>query len=416
MKLPVRFRLTLFFSVLFGVLLILSMGLLYRQVSRNLQKDFTHEMVHDGRIIAELFKEEVKLNALKEFQEEIQEFEIELQVRDENKKVVIQSDGWNSTGVILGDEIFESLKEKPSFNEIKINEKDLLVFNRPVHIPSHGNYSLHIVRSKNSLNKITNQLLQWVLIITPFMLLLSTVAGYVFSSRTLEAEERTLEQLKRFTADASHELRIPLTALRGNLEIALKKDRSPNEYKETIAEALHETEQLTRLTKDLLLLAQSDSDQIKINKVSVNAKEFIEDVFSNAQMLAHDKNIKIHLDSMADGFLILDPDRIRQLLLNLIDNAIKYNKPGGEIRINSQRTNSQFILAVQDTGIGIEPQDIENIFERFYRVDKARSREEGGSGLGLSIVKWIIDAHGGTIKVESEKNKGSTFVVKLPLS
>lgn len=392
------------------------MGLLYRQVSRNLQKDFTHEMVHDGRIIAELFKEEVKLNALKEFQEEIQEFEIELQVRDENKKVVIQSDGWNSTGVILGDEIFESLKEKPSFNEIKINEKDLLVFNRPVHIPSHGNYSLHIVRSKNSLNKITNQLLQWVLIITPFMLLLSTVAGYVFSSRTLEAEERTLEQLKRFTADASHELRIPLTALRGNLEIALKKDRSPNEYKETIAEALHETEQLTRLTKDLLLLAQSDSDQIKINKVSVNAKEFIEDVFSNAQMLAHDKNIKIHLDSMADGFLILDPDRIRQLLLNLIDNAIKYNKPGGEIRINSQRTNSQFILAVQDTGIGIEPQDIENIFERFYRVDKARSREEGGSGLGLSIVKWIIDAHGGTIKVESEKNKGSTFVVKLPLS
>jgi signal transduction histidine kinase len=415
-KLPVRFRLTLFFSVLFGVLLILSMGLLYRQVSRNLQKDFTHEMVHDGRIIAELFKEEVKLNALKEFQEEIQEFEIELQVRDENKKVVIQSDGWNSTGVILGDEIFESLKEKPSFNEIKINEKDLLVFNRPVHIPSHGNYSLHIVRSKNSLNKITNQLLQWVLIITPFMLLLSTVAGYVFSSRTLEAEERTLEQLKRFTADASHELRIPLTALRGNLEIALKKDRSPNEYKETIAEALHETEQLTRLTKDLLLLAQSDSDQIKINKVSVNAKEFIEDVFSNAQMLAHDKNIKIHLDSMADGFLILDPDRIRQLLLNLIDNAIKYNKPGGEIRINSQRTNSQFILAVQDTGIGIEPQDIENIFERFYRVDKARSREEGGSGLGLSIVKWIIDAHGGTIKVESEKNKGSTFVVKLPLS
>ncbi len=372
-------------------------------------------MVHDGRIIAELFKEELKLKALHEFEKEIKEFGIELQVFDQAGKVVVQSDGWDKSGVVIDNKILNSVREGSLFKEMKINKKRMALFSRPVRIPSSGPYSLHIVRSQEQLEDIADKILGLMLIIIPIMLILSAIAGTLFSTRTLAAEQRAFDRLKHFTADAAHELRIPLTSLRGNLEVALRKDRPVNEYKETIQGALEEAEHLSLLTQDLLLLAQTDAERLKLNIHDVELKGFLEDVFSQVESLPDNKKIKKVLRPVPQGTVQFDPDRIKQLLLNLVDNAIKYGIPNGEMNLGAELTGGELKLIVRDNGIGIPKEEQGKIFDRFYRVDKSRSRQQGGSGLGLSIVQWIVNAHGGRIQVESQKGEGTTFTVTLPV-
>lgn len=413
MKLSVRVRLTLFFSILFGCLVVVSMGLLYSRVSSSFHHDFYAEMVHDGRIIAELFKEELRLNALQEFEHEIKEFGIELQVLDEGGRVVVESAGWKSTGVRL-EESQRIVRDAPLYQEIKVGRRTFALFSRPVHIPFRGHYSLHIVRSQDPLHRILGTFVQWIFIVGPFAVLLSAIAGYLFSGRTLEAEERAFDRLKKFTADASHELRIPLTALRGNLEVALRKERLVGEYKETIQKALEEAEHLSELTQDLLLLSQTDAGQIALRREKVALKDFLLDVYSQAQGLAASNQIRLSLNPLGDGEVMLDSERIRQLLLNLIDNAVTYNRPSGEVRMGGKIVDRNVRFTVEDTGIGIGKKDLEKIFDRFYRVDKSRSRELGGAGLGLSIVRWIAEAHGGDVEVKSEVGKGTVFTVTIP--
>jgi len=205
-----------------------------------------------------------------------------------------------------------------------------------------------------------------------------------------------------------------LTSLRGNLEVALRKDRSPQEYKETIAEALGEAEHLSHLTQDLLLLAQTDASQLKLIVQAVDLKPFLEEVSAQTAPLLEEKNIKMALLPFPAGKAYFDPDRIKQLLFNLIDNAVKYGVPNGEIVLGAEVAGNYIKLTVRDNGIGIPIGEQQKIFERFYRVDKARSREQGGAGLGLSIVQWITNAHGGTILLESQENKGTVFTVTLP--
>ncbi len=139
-------------------------------------------------------------------------------------------------------------------------------------------------------------------------------------------------------------------------------------------------------------------------------------MFEDSEVLAEQKHIAVSLQENAPITLVGDRDRLRQLFLNLVDNAIKYTPEGGTVTLAARRQNGTALFQVQDTGIGIPPEEIEKIFDRFYRVDKARSRERGGTGLGLSIAKWIAELHRGTITVTSEVNKGSTFTVSLPLN
>lgn len=415
MKLSARIKLTFLFSLIFSLLLVLSGTLIYFRLSHSLHKDFRSEMIHDGRIMAELFKEELKLNALKEFGEEIKEFGVDLQVLDDNRKPVVQSDGWNTLQIKLGDDVFSAAHKIPVFKELRIKNHPYALFSRPIHIPSHGDYSLHMVRSQEPLKKIPNRLLQWMLIIIPFMVVVAAWMGYLFAGRVLKAEERAFDRLKRFTADASHELRIPLTSLRGHLEVALRKERPPLEYKETIANALEEAEHLSQLTQDLLLLSQMDAGQLRLNIQNVPLKNFLEDVFAQIDALPDEKNIKKTLTSPPDETVRFDPERIRQLLLILMDNALKYGRPNGVMSLEARVNGNAVEFVVRDNGIGIPSAEKEKIFDRFYRIDKSRSREQGGTGLGLSIARWIIEAHHGRIRVESQEGQGSMFVVSLPL-
>jgi signal transduction histidine kinase len=169
-----------------------------------------------------------------------------------------------------------------------------------------------------------------------------------------------------------------------------------------------------RIVDDLLFLSKADMGEVHLQKKPVDLGQLVSEVHAQAKMIAVSKGIDVHTNNDGDVAVIGDRLRLRELLLNLVDNAVKYTPEGGEIRIELESNDQHVELRVMDTGIGIDPQDQPHIFDRFFRVDTARSREAGGSGLGLSICKWIAEAHGGEISVESELGKGSIFTVILP--
>jgi signal transduction histidine kinase len=222
------------------------------------------------------------------------------------------------------------------------------------------------------------------------------------------------QRQRQFTADASHELRTPLTAIKGQAEVALQRDRNPEAYRQSLAAIDNEADRMIRLTASLLNLARADSGQIPITLESVDVAEVIGAAAEQARPAAEQRRVRLILNSAPQVRLAGDKVLLIQLTLNLLDNAVKYSPPGGEVTVGCENNDSEVVLRVRDTGIGIEPDAITHIFDRFYRVDRARSRAEGGAGLGLSISRWIAEAHGGSISVQSEPGKGSTFSVRLP--
>ncbi len=226
--------------------------------------------------------------------------------------------------------------------------------------------------------------------------------------------EELFRSQQRFVSDVSHELRSPLTAIRGNLDLLRRGASDDPEARDQALTAIDaEAERMQRLVADLLLLARAD-EGIKIQKEIVELDTVMLDVYRQARVSAGGVNVCLGSEDQAQ--VLGDRDRLKQLLLNLVDNAIKYTPSGGEVKLSLERDTQWVRVFVSDTGMGIPAKDLPRIFDRFYRVDKARSREKGGSGLGLAIAKWITDAHGGRIDVQSEVGKGTTFTLWLPLA
>jgi heavy metal sensor kinase len=243
--------------------------------------------------------------------------------------------------------------------------------------------------------------------------------------------DQSFRQIKQFTTDASHELKTPLTILKGEVEVGLRKKRLPHEYEQILQSNLEEINRMSKIVEDLLLLSKADIGEIRLSKEDIDLTRFITGLIEQMKILAQPKNIRLETSNHQGEIHILgDPLRMRELFINLIENGIKYTEEGGSILITiAKETDDSFSplsphgkrkdafakVTVADTGIGIAKEDHEKIFNRFFRVDKARSREQGGSGLGLSICKWIVEAHQGEITVHSEPGKGSSFIVRLPL-
>jgi heavy metal sensor kinase len=244
--------------------------------------------------------------------------------------------------------------------------------------------------------------------------------------------DQSFRQVKQFSSDASHELKTPLTILKGEVEVTLRKERSLQEYQQTLKSNLEEINRMSQIVEDLLLLSRADVGEIGLNQEDINLSEIFNEVVTQMDMLATSKKLRLFASNHHQEIHMFgDALRIRELFINLIENGIKYTEQGGAIRValskeydplgrnssgGTEGEKEEFVkIVVSDTGIGIAKEDQERIFNRFFRVDKARSREEGGSGLGLSICKWIVEAHKGEIRVESELGKGSSFIVKLPL-
>jgi heavy metal sensor kinase len=227
--------------------------------------------------------------------------------------------------------------------------------------------------------------------------------------------EDSFTEQKRFVADASHELRTPLAVLRGETEVALSQSRSADEYKASLHLIKDEAERLSRIVEDLFLLAQQPLDRPAVAKQNVRLDQIVAECGRAAQVLAAQKDITLKLNAPTPLSLNGDDELLQRMILNLLDNAVKYTPRGGEISIELTKNNGQARVAVRDTGVGILPKDLPFVFDRFYRVDKARSRAMGGAGLGLSISQQIALAHGGRITVASESQGGSVFTIELPL-
>jgi heavy metal sensor kinase len=226
--------------------------------------------------------------------------------------------------------------------------------------------------------------------------------------------ERSFAEIRRFTADASHELRTPLTAIRAEAEVALAKPLGLAEHQQLLGSILEECDRLTRLTDQLLALAREDAHAPRQAQEAVDLASLVDDVAETMRPLAETKQVRLRVE--ADGKVSISGDaaRLREVFFNLLDNAIKYTAEGGEIEVRVGDNGSEVIVTVRDTGIGIPVEHLPHVFERFYRVDKARSRAEGGTGLGLSIAQSIIAAHGGRIELVSSPGQGTTCSVRLP--
>jgi heavy metal sensor kinase len=229
--------------------------------------------------------------------------------------------------------------------------------------------------------------------------------------------QAAFERQKQFTSDASHELRTPLAVMRGDMEIALRRERSPEEYQRVLSSNLEEIVRLTRLIEDLLMLARADSGRLELRCEPVDLNKLCRQMADYITPLAQQRDQTLTYEP-AQGTIIINADlqRIKQLLLNLLDNAIKYTPPGGSVTLGLKAENDQAVITVSDNGRGISAEDLPHIFERFFRRSgKTSDRSAAGFGLGLSIVKWIVDSHGGQIETNSQQGQGTTFTVKLPL-
>ena len=227
--------------------------------------------------------------------------------------------------------------------------------------------------------------------------------------------EEAFARQRRFTADASHELRTPLALLTSRADVALDRPRTPAEYRQTLAGMRDDAGRMARLLGELLTLARADDGQEVLVREPVALADLVGDTLAALAPLAEERGVALATGALAPCTVLGDQTRLAQLLINLVENALKYTPAGGRVTVSLARSGDAATIAVADTGIGIPPEHLPRLFERFYRVDGARSREEGGTGLGLAIAAWIARAHGGGIAVTSTVGEGSTFSVCLPL-
>jgi len=226
--------------------------------------------------------------------------------------------------------------------------------------------------------------------------------------------EEAFLQLHRFSADASHELRTPLTILHGELEAMAQREDLPAAVRDGLGSTLEETERLSKIVENLLTISRLEAGEARVERTPLDLSEITRSTTEQMRLLAEVKDISLTLSVSVPVLVEGDPSRLKQVVVNLVDNAIKYTPDGGSVEIATRNIDGCAVLEVRDTGLGIARSDLPHVFERFYRTDKARSRELGGSGLGLSIVKSIIVAHGGAVTVSSEEAAGAQFTVTLP--
>jgi two-component system, OmpR family, sensor kinase len=225
----------------------------------------------------------------------------------------------------------------------------------------------------------------------------------------------TFRQIRQFSADASHELQTPLTILQGELEVALRAPRTPDEYRRVLTSALEESGRIARLVEGLLLLSRADAGVLRMDHQAVDLARLVAEVCEQSQVLAKARGVTLDLGPLTPVTMQGDPQHLRRLLVNLVDNGLKYTLAGGRVTLALHQEGVWAVLRVADTGIGLAPEEQERIFQRFYRAPTAVSRDVEGSGLGLCIAHSIVETHGGSIQVESAAGHGSIFTVRLPL-
>lgn len=287
-------------------------------------------------------------------------------------------------------------------------------------VTADDNGNIRIIQTLSNMNEKNNmadRLLRTLILSGLIGFTLSFVSGYFIAGKAIIPIQENIQRQKEFIADASHELRTPVTIIRTNLDVVkASEDESVASQLSWIDNAYDETERMEKMIADLLFLAKADLNQQDMQRNEIELNQTCRSIVEKLIPTAAEKSIHlIYLPYEQPLSIMGDANKINQMLINIIDNAIHYSYPDGIVQISTQKIKNDAYIMVKDAGIGIPKDELDQIFTRFYRTDKARSRRAGGTGLGLSIAKWIVQAHKGDITAESEKATGTTITIRLPL-
>jgi heavy metal sensor kinase len=456
-KMTLWYVLTFLVSALV-VCMVLYLGLRYRLL-KEIDQFLLDETTEMERVLS---KEPKETYFLVRFEDEVMArkyYPFFFQILDKEGKPLYISKEFREMGYVVKDRVLTNARNgKETREEIYSSERRETF--RIISTPVYKNGELteiiqlgtHLYFARQNLSHFRNN----ILAVLPIILVLGTLGGWILARRSLspigyiaaKAQsitsqnlserltprgtddemddlirtinemiarlESSFKRMAEFTADASHELKTPICAMRGEAEVLLLKERKAEEYQEGLVHFIEQFDHLNQMINDLILLSKFDTTQVELKMVPLRLDLLIKDLCNLFQVLAEQKNIALETGPLEEVTVIGDKVRLQQLFTNLIDNAIKYTSQGS-IHVTVEKNEGAVLVKIIDTGMGIPKEEREKIFKRFYRMDKSRSRETGGVGLGLSIVEWIVHAHHGRIEVDSEINQGSTFTVYLPL-
>ncbi len=459
----IRVRLTIWYGGGLALIMLLFATSLYLVMSRALH-DQIDQSLENAAIAAARSLEEHRfgpflfLDDLTQTLPELARLDKVFQIFGPQGTVTLQSANIKNFDIPLSPQAKEVARQgKSTYESVRFHEEiPIRLLSHPIY---HGDVLVNILRVGSSLRPVEKMLDRLIFVLqigSPLAVLVSMFGGWFLAGRALRPMdnitntaqriaagdltqrihtsstdeigrlastfndmigrlEASIRQIRQFSADASHELRTPLTITKGETELALRKERTPEAYREVLESNLEEIDRMSRIVDELLFLSRADLGEIKIAKEPVQLEHLIQEIQHQAQILGKDREVETVIRHLEPTEVAGDEWRLRELLLNIVDNAVKYSQENGQIEITLERTDNMAKLSVKDNGIGISPDDQKMIFDRFFRSDAARAHAQKGTGLGLAICKWIAESHQGNIQVESTQGQGSRFTITLPL-
>ncbi len=403
-KLTIKYTIT---TLIIVILLMLSFYLIY---SNSMYKNFDLNLQNRAISIASTLigEEESSFEELKSISSIIKNYNLG------NESILILDSNGNILYEIIQENISLPDKIKTGFYNL-LSKEDEEQKKVRAYITKINNSDFYLLVAKNYddlISSLNNVLISFLLAI-PFVFVITLILSYRFANEAIKPIEESIKRLKQFTTDASHELKTPISTIKANIEVALMKDREPSYYKEKLSTILNSINRMSKLIQNMLYISKLDTSSYKLNIENFNLKDLFNEIKLNFEDLAFSKKVSLIIDDKNSFNIKNDKDILFQILSILVENAIEYNRENGFVKIYS-KLNKDFIkIFVEDSGIGVKKEDIPYIFDRFYRGEKSRSRETGGLGLGLSIVKELVNIANGKIFVESELGKGSKFIIVI---
>lgn len=449
-------RLTMWYAAAFAVALILLGGAMWFAVERSLYHAIDESLRDRVNGITTFIEDHENRLLQEDVREEFRAHGDLFQVLDEEGRWIYRGDALRQNETVA--ERAPSADADDAFENVALDAEPLRFLTERVEIGGRV-YTIQAAAPLTELRQGLNGALRVLIPLLPIVLLVASAGGYWLSRRALhpvdeivqtarsitaqnlsrrltvpetgdelERLSRTLNEMierlesaftriSRFTADASHELRTPLAVMRTTAEVALRSMDRDGLSREALEQIVAEVSRTSHLVDNLLLIAKADSGDERLQKTRVDVARTIEEATAEAAVLAGVKGLRLETElPESAAWIVADRYALRRLLLILLDNGVKYTPSGGRIVVSLVVSDDLATVTVTDTGIGIPAEHLPHVFERFYRVDRSRSRSQGGTGLGLSIGQWIVEVHGGTITAESEFGAGSRFKVSLPLT
>jgi len=436
---------------------------LYQYLNRKLIKEVDRFLLDETEELADVLSRiRIEKDALQEFENDMtvkKYYPTFFRILNENGDPVYSSRDFGDIAYKISNEVLdnarkgvetrENIHSSERYRSPRIISTPILFDGRLTYVIQMGTSLMFVKKSLYSFKDI-------ILIVFPIMVVLSSLGGWFLARKSLSpigyiaSKTRTItssnlgerlilrgtddemddlirtinemisrlegsfKRMAEFTADASHELKTPICAMKGEAEVLLSRGRTGEEYQEGLAHFVEQFDRLNQMIDNLILLSKFDSTEVALRMVPLRLDLLVKDIANLFEVLAEQKKLAFSVNILQEVTVLGDKTRLQQLFTNLIDNAIKYTLEGS-IRITLGRNGETAEVKITDTGIGIPEEEQKNIFKRFYRVDKSRSKETGGAGLGLSIAEWIAQAHHGKIEVQSGLGEGSTLTVTLPL-